>query len=139
MKTGKWVIIVLTLAVALCGETFYTITMTQPNEFSTLQSPDNFRIVQFVFTSNNSARVLIINDGRSAVTLKDFVLVNGMNATVAPLGYPTPSIPKESQANFTVTLREGNQFIPNVEYTFVIETTHESHSYVTRLFYAELC
>ena len=142
MNSEKWFVIVLFLAFALCAETFYTAAFTQPLEIGVGPvDPDKYRIISFDFESNNSARLLIINDGVTTVTMKDLILVNGMNATLEPLGYPTASIPKESRAKFTVTLKDGNQFIPSVEYTFVIETTptHGSYSYVTRPFYAELC
>ncbi len=135
MNNGKLVVIVFILASSLCVETFYLVFFTQPIWHGSIGEIIDADLIGF--TSNNSAKFQIANIGYQPVTLMGFVMVNGMNSTLTPLEYENASIPIDGRVNFMVTLNGENQFIEDVDYTFVIETVHGTYFYETREFNTE--
>ena len=137
MSNHKWVLIVIILAISLCAETCVMLVGFQPYP-NLLGWTETIDLALVGFTSNSSARLRISNIGYNPVTLMDWIMVNGMNATLVPFGYLNASLPVGVQANFTVTLLGENQFSENMEYTFVVKTASRgTHWYITSEFYPE--
>ena len=137
MSNNKWALIVIILAVSLCAETCVMLAVIQPAP-NLLGWTEGIDLWLVGFTSNSSAMLQIVNVGYNPVTMMDWIMVNGMNATLTPFGYPNASLPVGAGANFTVTLLGENQFSENIEYTFVIKTASSgTHWYITSPFYPE--
>jgi len=137
MSNHKWVLIVIILAISLCAETCVMLVGFQPYP-NLMGGTETIDLSLVGFTSNSSVRLRIINTGYNPVTLMDWIMVNGMNATLGPFGYPNASLPVGVQANFTVTLLGENQFSENIEYTFVVKTASRgNYWYITSKFYPE--
>lgn len=133
MSNDKWVLIVIILAISLCAETCIMLVVIQPAQ-NLMSWTEHIDLWLVGFTSNNSARLQIVNDGDNPVTIMDWIMVNGMNATLAPSRYPNDGLPVGARTNFTATLLGENQFNENIEYTFVIKTASGNHWYITSQF-----
>jgi hypothetical protein len=128
MKHAKWIphILVLLIISLLFAVSFWLILLVDSQGFGIGVSAELLETRNCEFISDDSVTFTILNVGRKDVTIYS-AYINGETATLEPNvsskdGYRACTIPKDTSANFTVTLQDQTHFNSSETYEFKLFT-----------------
>jgi hypothetical protein len=121
LKRFKLILFLVCGFLVLFAGTMAINAWSEPKTIGLMSNYEAVSITEIVFSSNNSSTLTLRNYGYTTSIINS-ASINGVAALLDTCQAPS-GIPKNNAVNYIVTLPNGTQFNPKIEYTFKLVTT----------------